>query len=326
MTRDYYIDNIRGLVTLSVVFIHTVFWSGYSYVPEYIRNIALFIDVPLFFLLTGMAASMTENFNPAKQIYKLISYFTVFVFIVNIATGNSKIEYILSALTLQNAITPIFPVVDGSYWFVPVYCVCIILFSIIKDFNIFSKWLFLLLSLTYFIIRFYKSVPDNLFFLGSGLDKALFYTSCILIGFMFYKYKNNKLLPILSVTSGILLFLIYHFDHNAINLQSYKFPVGLPYVLASFISLFLVLYGIGLKSKSFLTYIGRNSLFFYMSQGVSSSLIYYVIPHINVPYIYKLIIIFSINLMLSLLIGLAIIQLTNVLTTGTLKIKKAIIR
>ena len=48
--RNYYIDNIRGLATISVVFIHTVFWSGSSYVPEYMRNLSLLIDVPIFFL------------------------------------------------------------------------------------------------------------------------------------------------------------------------------------------------------------------------------------------------------------------------------------
>ena len=48
--RNYYIDNIRGLATISVVFIHTVFWSGSSYVPEYMRNLSLLIDVPIVFL------------------------------------------------------------------------------------------------------------------------------------------------------------------------------------------------------------------------------------------------------------------------------------
>jgi fucose 4-O-acetylase-like acetyltransferase len=48
-SRDSFIDNARGVAVLSIIFIHTVFWSGYSYVPEWVRTISLFVDVPLFF-------------------------------------------------------------------------------------------------------------------------------------------------------------------------------------------------------------------------------------------------------------------------------------
>ena len=56
--RDHYVDFVRGLCALSVVFIHTVFWSGYSYVPEYVRNLSLMFDVPVFFFLAGCSFSI----------------------------------------------------------------------------------------------------------------------------------------------------------------------------------------------------------------------------------------------------------------------------
>ena len=65
--RDNYIDFIKGLAVIAVVFIHTVFWSGGSYVPVFWRNLALLFDVPVFFLMTGCALSLTgikENVVP----------------------------------------------------------------------------------------------------------------------------------------------------------------------------------------------------------------------------------------------------------------------
>ena len=49
LNRDSFIDNARGLTVISVIFIHTVFYSGYSYVLEWVRSLSLYIDVPLFF-------------------------------------------------------------------------------------------------------------------------------------------------------------------------------------------------------------------------------------------------------------------------------------
>lgn len=312
VSRDYYVDNVRGLVTISIIFIHTVFWSGYGYVPQYLRNASLFIDVPIFFLLTGMTAWKTEKFNAAKQIYKLIIYFTIFTSLANIITGNFKIEYVVSTILLKNAIVPSLPVVDGSYWFVPVYCACIILFSILKDLSYLLKWAFLLASALYYLVGYFGEEHGNLSFMGVDLDRVLFLTSCILIGFMFYKYKNCKFLLVGAIASLVSLSIIIYFNHNAIDLQKYKFPVGLPYVLASLFSIMIVLYGFNFKRKTMLSFIGENSIFFYMSQGIGASIIYYIIPLINFHPAYKLALAFCSNLIISLVIGYLMIKFTEI--------------
>ena len=38
MKRDLYIDYAKGLATLSIVFIHTVFWSGQFYVSNEMKD------------------------------------------------------------------------------------------------------------------------------------------------------------------------------------------------------------------------------------------------------------------------------------------------
>ena len=177
--RNYYIDNIRGLATISVVFIHTVFWSGSSYVPEYMRNLSLLIDVPIFFLLTGMLMSVVKNINPIKQVTKLIFSFFILV------------------LAYQ------------------------------------------------------------------------------------------------------ILFM---------DIQDYKFPVGIPYVVASMISLFLILHFfhkstfLNLKIP-ILSFVGCNSLYFYMSQGIGASILFYILPFLKFSWQLKMIFAFIINVMASLILG-----------------------
>ena len=199
--RNYYIDNIRGLVTISVVFIHTVFWSGSSYVPEYMRNLSLLIDVPIFFLLTGMLMSVVKNINPIKQVTKLIFSFFILV------------------LAYQ------------------------------------------------------------------------------------------------------ILFM---------DIQDYKFPVGIPYVVASMISLFLILHFfhkstfLNLKIP-ILSFVGCNSLYFYMSQGIGASILFYILPFLKFSWQLKMIFAFIINIIASLIIGYLFIwvekQFNKIIRRGNLNVE-----
>lgn len=59
--RDSYIDVVKGLALLSIMLIHTVFWSGQDYVPSFCQNIVLCFDVPVFFLLSGMGISYNNG-------------------------------------------------------------------------------------------------------------------------------------------------------------------------------------------------------------------------------------------------------------------------
>ena len=56
--RNEYIDCIRGITTINIIAIHTAFWAGETFTPEWFRNLTLLIDVPLFFYLSGWASSL----------------------------------------------------------------------------------------------------------------------------------------------------------------------------------------------------------------------------------------------------------------------------
>lgn len=40
--RDNVIDSWKGLCVISIILIHTVFHSGASYTPAYLKNLVLF--------------------------------------------------------------------------------------------------------------------------------------------------------------------------------------------------------------------------------------------------------------------------------------------
>ena len=68
MKRDLYIDFAKGLATLSIIFIHTAFWSGQLYLPSEVRTLSLLIDVPVFFALSGL----TSGNNVEKTLCRLL--------------------------------------------------------------------------------------------------------------------------------------------------------------------------------------------------------------------------------------------------------------
>ena len=78
MKRDLYIDYAKGLATLSIVFIHTVFWSGQFYVSNEMRIFSLLFDVPIFFALSGLTSSGNID-KTFRRLVKLQITYMIFV-------------------------------------------------------------------------------------------------------------------------------------------------------------------------------------------------------------------------------------------------------
>ena len=51
--RDTYFDAFKGMMILSVINIHTVYWSLKPYTPDILRELAYFVDIPIFFFISG---------------------------------------------------------------------------------------------------------------------------------------------------------------------------------------------------------------------------------------------------------------------------------
>lgn len=82
--RAPYIDLIRGLCVLGIVFIHTCAHSGSSYVPPQMLWLSLLLDVPAFFFITGMTMAYVQKDILINSLFKLSMVFTLLSFICNL--------------------------------------------------------------------------------------------------------------------------------------------------------------------------------------------------------------------------------------------------
>ena len=61
------VDIWKGVTILSVLVIHTCFYSGRLYLPDWTRRVTLLLDVPVFFFISGF---LLQN-NDAKTVFRL---------------------------------------------------------------------------------------------------------------------------------------------------------------------------------------------------------------------------------------------------------------
>ena len=306
--RDYSIDFFRGIAVLSIILIHTAFWSGTVYVPYWFENITLLIDVPVFFFLAGESAFYSfKKDSPFAGVWRLLCVFALVLLFYGLIFWTSPLSNLFGVFTLNNIATPKLPVIAGSYWFLPVYVVVTFLaFVIVK----YSCELVVFISLLGLMVfgDFVFSLAKNYLILGLDHRFIFFYLALFLFGYIVKKYsgwfsKNWRFLALLLLVFP-LYFCFFNVNGNPLfDLQGNKFPPSLIY---SSFSLFSVVVVIILSpfivKESLLTLIGKKALFFYVAQGISSSLIYWFVDKINLDWWWKLIVLFCINLILASII------------------------
>ncbi|MEC5394670.1 acyltransferase family protein [Bergeyella sp. RCAD1439] len=339
MKRDLYIDFAKGMATLSIIFIHTVFWSGQFYVPTEWRVLSLLFDVPLFFALSGI----TSGGNLEKTFYRLLKLqitfmiFVTFLFFLDYlfkviglhwfglkwmqefyATFGSKYvpqnisdipqwqnlgNWYLHSYT--NADT--FPVVMGSFWYLKVYFILTVFGVLILRF--FPKHLngFIALCLGLFVL--FNLFPQ---YYPSG---QVGYVALYLALFLGANKMKGKRIPtqwIPVLYGGIALALALMFWHYGseifYKMNKQKFPPKIPYALWALFSLatLFVLYNrLKITKDNFINYIGRNAIFYYFAQGISSSLVYFIVVPLkdNLHWGVLMVSVYAINVLLAIVIA-----------------------
>lgn len=311
--RDNYIDLMRTICTIGIIFIHTVFWSGESYCPKYIQSLSLLIDVPAFFFITGCVltrANINSNLI-LSQIYKLSLLFTFVVIILQFLSLSFNLKSIISSIFLICPSTPQFVVVAGSYWFIPVYVTSLILsVLIIKYYERFISAYLSIVALV-FISKLPYPININMKFLGIDIFYTIFYSCFILLGYKIYNLSLPKKKWLLFATLCSLLTLVFFLFKGNFIMQDYKFPPSFVYFIYSMILIFIFMAYKQTVPDMKILYIGRNAIYFYASQGISSSLCFHLVNTIQLPWPAKLAIIFPINLCLAICIGIILKKLFN---------------
>lgn len=339
MKRDLYIDFAKGFATMAIIFIHTAFWSGQYYIPTEWRVLSLLIDVPLFFALSGL----TSGANVEKTFYRLlklqITYmiFVTFLFFLdyffkvfglnffglqwmqdfystfggkyipqNISTDpqwqNLGNWYIHSYTNCDT-----FPVVMGSFWYLKVYFILTVFGVLILRF--FPRHI-----ISFIILCFGLTVVFNLFpwyYPGGQVGYVAFYLGLFLLA---HELKGKKIpkrwIPILyGILIAILIFLLWNFGKDILmTMNKAKFPPKLLYIFwscFSLLTLFLLYNRLKISKNNFLTYVGQNAIFYYFAQGVSSSLVYFIVVPLKdkMEWWILMIVIFMINIILAVIIA-----------------------
>ncbi|NML58197.1 acyltransferase family protein [Chryseobacterium cheonjiense] len=335
MKRDLYIDFAKGLATLSIIFIHTAFWSGQFYIPAEVRVFSLVFDVALFYALSGI----TSGSNIEKTFYRLlklqITYmiFVTFLFFLDYffkifglnffslewlqnfySTFGSKytINSISTAPQWENlgnwylhqyTNADTFPVVMGSFWYLKVYFILTVFgVLILRFFPKHINWFIALcIALTLLFNIFPEIYPEG------QVGYVAFYLAVFLIGNRM-KGKNipDKMIPVLyACVAAALIWMFWHYGNEIFyKINRNKFPPKIPYIiwaLFSLVTLFVFYNRLKISKESFVTYIGKNAIFFYFAQGISSSLVYFLVVPLkeDMPWWILMILIYIINIILA---------------------------
>lgn len=213
--RDKSLDFFRGIAALNIIFIHTVFWSGEQYVPQVVKSLALLIDVPFFFFLSGWSFNYCKNINRnIHHLFLLWFKWIVYISILGIISALLKIQGISNELDfLKNVFFivsfPEFPVFSSSMWFMPVYIsvllstgTVILLLKKSSD----EKNTVLSFFNVIVVLYFYNQFGGNAFNLSS---QFLFYSIFFLLGYVLRNITISITKFIIFETLNIVLFLYF---------------------------------------------------------------------------------------------------------------------
>jgi len=266
--------------------------------PNYLRELSLFIDVPIFFFLSGYLVffgSLKDVFNRIlRQLKRLYLTYVILSLIVFVVVILLRFLFGYSIPAFSATIFDIiklkvdFPEFRGfsvNLWFLRVYIALIIIvpvFAIWRQ-SLFRNVMLSILSFTSFIILSEYGY--------TWLQKVSFYASLFFLGSTFRIIEKHITLRQFFISLVFVLFFVcmaIHMDEYRIVLQSHKFPPSLPYFSFSLLFLYVFVffkcfhYQLLLKIpsviKNLLKWSSREVFNIYLAQSLICSLPFFFIP------------------------------------------------
>lgn len=329
--RNNNIDFLRGIATLCIILIHTSFWTGEMYLPAWFKNLTLLVDVPVFIFISGISFSFIKTIS--KNVILLIKQWKKWIFFILIYSMIILIFY-RSQFSIKDFICWIvyyFPnptsliVVQGSIWFWIMYIKVTTVCSIIiysnnvleknKDKNLRNL---IYIDLLIILMYLYSSLSGTTTYI---LDtRTLFFSVIYILGYISLNYKLNfkRTLIYEFITITITCILFYAFKYRIEDIQNIKFSFSVVYFVLSLISIILFWYlkdRLNIKDKNPINYIGKNAVWFYFAQGISSSLLYYIYPYVkDHRYLIVFVIMLFLNITMSLIIAILLEKVYNLVS------------
>lgn len=200
-----------------------------------------------------------------------------------------------------------FPVVMGSFWYLKVYYILTVLGVLILRF--FPKHINWFIGLCIGLTLLFNISPE--YYPTGQVGYVAFYMTVFLIGNRMRGRKiPAKLIPVLYALVGVALTWMFWYYGNEIfyKINKNKFPPQIPYIIwaqFSLVTLFVLYNRLKVTKENIITYIGKNAIFFYFAQGISSSLVYFIVVPLkeNMSWWALMVIIYVINIILALIIS-----------------------
>lgn len=333
--RDPFVDVFKGIMILWVIHIHTVYWSGYLYIPEGVRQATLLADVPIFFFISGYL-TRPDSFpalflKTARQFFRLyITYILisclllvllVLMKVLSAGWGETEISLALSSMIRiipHGDLWEMIPVYAGSLWFIQDYLSMLICVPFLLGFSVmyrikYNALVFILL----FTALFPKEYADRAF-LFSTYGNISFYLIFFMLGAIFREQEHSvdmrAVLVSLLITASLGL-LVFYMNGAVLEIQKYKFPPSIQYLIYSLLlaHVFVLIkkrlqqkpYTYRGKCFLFLRWCGVNVFYIYLFQGAVCSLPFFFIDQLtgalHPVFLYGILL--SFNVVLTLLVS-----------------------
>ena len=171
-----------------------------------------------------------------------------------------------------------FPVVMGSFWYLKVYYILTVFGVLILRF--FPKHINWFIGLCIALTLLFNIFPS--------IIRRASWIRCILPCCIFNRPQNawkkipTKAIPVLyGLVGAALIWMFWYYGGDIFyKINKNKFPPKVPYIiwaLFSLTTLFVLYNRLKITKENFITYIGKNAIFFYFAQGISSSLVYFLV-------------------------------------------------
>lgn len=231
--RNISIDVFRGIAAMMIVFHHVACYSGAVYSPYEIIPSTMIIDVPAFLFISGWAFQYMKSFP--KMIKRLFRLL---------------FEYVIFGVLILAVKHFIKDIKRQKYLYFGVTIISIVLFYYLQKGH---------------------SIP--------GLSvTTLFYGTFFMMG---YVLMSEKTIPVPYIATAfvinffVLIGLEHFTDMSIYGMVNNKFPPSILFFVYSlfYIMIMMVSGHYSLKDNRFLSYMGRNAIYFFFAQGFAVSLI-----------------------------------------------------
>jgi len=322
--RSTYIDFFRGVMMLSVIHIHTLYWSLSKFTPDSLRHAAYLIDIPIFFFISGFlfkAETFPASIRSAlKQFLRLYVHYVIISLLVAAGillwicvdgglapAGISKSLTSIFQVKLKGELWRVLKMYDGNLWYIRTYFLLLLLSPLLVGIPLLRRakiplilFLFVVYSLTLHAYKGHK-------FIWEDWSQILFYALFFVLGAMYRAGEKDFGQKEAAFSFGINLLLaglVFQLDGSTLKLTHYKFPPNYQYLIYTLLLVHVFIlakpYWGQPKSMAIKPFIwaGRNSFALYLIQGAVCSIPVYFIQKLGTSNPWKLYgIVFSFNLL-----------------------------